>query len=447
MAPSFAKSAEARSEGRFFEPLVHRMGSGVRYLRTKVYLGKRSVFLSALSAAPCYSGSPMFSSRCVFCGSGNPAGAKFCNECASPLHLKPCNECDAINDRSARSCYKCGADFPMERAIEGSPKAVTPDPDTAASTISAFEQKRQRSEPFERLLQQLRERRLHGSAADPVDTLKRRPEAPHVVADEVEFFAHNRPPGTGVTASFASQRVAEIIPVRARETRALRYLATRTTLATLLIVGVAIAGFFAYRHQAQDENAVKASQAPRGNGDATRTPASVGVSPRLDGSGGSSAAASIAAPTEDVASPMTQGRIRTTDTRRPEDKTNASADSAAAASSSPSATSNTQIAPGATYATPVDPGVRTTAAAKAIATQSHGKALQTPVRRSVAASSGSKESNSSFPDADALAVRAPIGSRRDDAAAVDRERLRSCTDDVAALGLCNRRAAANGEIK
>ena len=70
----------------------------------------------------------MFSPRCVFCGHGNPAGAKFCNECASPLHLKSCNECDAINDRYAESCNKCGADFPIERAtIEDAPKAVRPD--------------------------------------------------------------------------------------------------------------------------------------------------------------------------------------------------------------------------------------------------------------------------------------------------------------------------------
>jgi hypothetical protein len=264
----------------------------------------------------------------------------------------------------------------------------------------------------------------------------------------MEFFAHERPLAAAVTPSFpASQRTPQIFPVRVRETRARRYIVTRVALPTLLIVGVAIAGFFAYRYQAQGENAVKASQAPPVYGDATRTPASVGVSPRPDGSGGSSAAASIAAPTEDVASPMTEGRIRTTDMRRPEDETNASADSAAAASSSPSATSNTQITPGPALAMPVDPGARTTPAAKAITTQSHEKAPQTPIRRSVATPSGLMKSTSSFPDADALAVRAPIGNRGDDAAAADRERLRSCTDEVAALGLCNRRAAANGEMK
>src|SRR5437762_10899121 len=104
-------------------------------------LGKATLF-RALVPRHCNFDSPMFSSSCVFCGNGNPAGAKFCNECASPLHLKPCNECDAINDRLAESCYKCGADFPMERAtIEKAPKSVA---DFGPATVSGFEQERQR---------------------------------------------------------------------------------------------------------------------------------------------------------------------------------------------------------------------------------------------------------------------------------------------------------------
>ena len=46
---------------------------------------------------------------CAFCDHRNPAGAKFCNDCASPLHLKPCKRCDAVNDLAATNCYKCGA--------------------------------------------------------------------------------------------------------------------------------------------------------------------------------------------------------------------------------------------------------------------------------------------------------------------------------------------------
>jgi ribosomal protein L40E len=50
---------------------------------------------------------------CAFCNHRNPAGAKFCNDCASPLHLKPCKQCDAVNDQAATNCYKCGAACPV----------------------------------------------------------------------------------------------------------------------------------------------------------------------------------------------------------------------------------------------------------------------------------------------------------------------------------------------
>lgn len=46
---------------------------------------------------------------CPFCGHANPEGAKFCNECGSPLHLAPCKECDAVNHVNDTVCYRCGA--------------------------------------------------------------------------------------------------------------------------------------------------------------------------------------------------------------------------------------------------------------------------------------------------------------------------------------------------
>src|SRR5436190_20628349 len=52
------------------------------------------------------------SSQCSFCGHGNPFGAKYCNECGSPLNFKPCAECGAVNEGSALGCYKCGAKLP-----------------------------------------------------------------------------------------------------------------------------------------------------------------------------------------------------------------------------------------------------------------------------------------------------------------------------------------------
>jgi hypothetical protein len=69
---------------------------------------------------------------CAFCDHRNPAGARFCNDCASPLHLKPCAHCNAINDQPAQNCYQCGRAFP---ALFSAPAAtrVLPAPATPAS--------------------------------------------------------------------------------------------------------------------------------------------------------------------------------------------------------------------------------------------------------------------------------------------------------------------------
>jgi hypothetical protein len=50
---------------------------------------------------------------CAFCGHRNPAGARFCNDCASPLELKPCKQCDGVNDHAATSCHHCGEAYPV----------------------------------------------------------------------------------------------------------------------------------------------------------------------------------------------------------------------------------------------------------------------------------------------------------------------------------------------
>jgi len=55
--------------------------------------------------------------QCLFCEHGNRAGAKFCEDCGSPLHLKLCKSCEAINQRDAESCHKCGTKFPIRPAL------------------------------------------------------------------------------------------------------------------------------------------------------------------------------------------------------------------------------------------------------------------------------------------------------------------------------------------
>lgn len=56
--------------------------------------------------------------QCLFCNHLNPAGASFCNDCGSQMHLQPCDRCGAINKRTARNCYKCDAGFTLLAAPE-----------------------------------------------------------------------------------------------------------------------------------------------------------------------------------------------------------------------------------------------------------------------------------------------------------------------------------------
>jgi hypothetical protein len=70
---------------------------------------------------------------CPFCDHHNRVGAKFCNDCGSPLHLKPCNQCDAINHQAATNCYKCGAECPaLFTTPEATPELPAADPTTPA---------------------------------------------------------------------------------------------------------------------------------------------------------------------------------------------------------------------------------------------------------------------------------------------------------------------------
>jgi len=48
---------------------------------------------------------------CFACQHANPPDAKFCNECGCPCSLKPCPQCDAINDAGADQCQRCGVNF------------------------------------------------------------------------------------------------------------------------------------------------------------------------------------------------------------------------------------------------------------------------------------------------------------------------------------------------
>jgi ribosomal protein L40E len=72
---------------------------------------------------------------CSFCDHHNPAAAKFCNDCGSPLHLKPCNRCHAVNHQAATNCQQCGAEYPaLFTTPEATPVLPAADPAPASAT-------------------------------------------------------------------------------------------------------------------------------------------------------------------------------------------------------------------------------------------------------------------------------------------------------------------------
>jgi len=75
----------------------------------------------------------MFAFQCLFCEHGNRASAKFCEDCGTPLNLKPCKHCEAINERTAQSCHLCGTKF-VARSIPGQGTAAVTDGDASSAT-------------------------------------------------------------------------------------------------------------------------------------------------------------------------------------------------------------------------------------------------------------------------------------------------------------------------
>ena len=83
----------------------------------------------SFAARAAYFGGPI----CPVCDHRNPAGARFCSDCGSPLDLKRCKQCDAINHQAATNCYNCGAECPTLQftTTEATPVLPVADPASA----------------------------------------------------------------------------------------------------------------------------------------------------------------------------------------------------------------------------------------------------------------------------------------------------------------------------
>jgi hypothetical protein len=191
--------------------------------------------------------------QCPFCNHANPAGATYCNDCGSPLHLKPCNQCEAINDRLASNCYSCGAEFPV---LSTAPEAASVSP--ALNTTAAFATPSDMG--FERGRAPLRE-----SPAEGHDIPLRRPgnEAVGGARDyTVDVVAREPRSFDGGVASLfsAAQQVVPLhdlgFPARRRP---LPRLALAVVLAATVLTAMGVSAYYVYRHQVQPSGSLSAA--------------------------------------------------------------------------------------------------------------------------------------------------------------------------------------------
>jgi ribosomal protein L40E len=193
--------------------------------------------------------------QCPFCAHTNPSGAKFCNECGAPLHLRPCNQCDAINNQVAKNCHKCGMAFAMPyTAPEAAP--VLPALDTVAASAS-----------LDDLCVESGYASLTESVTESQDVRLRQPDdetaAAHDCAVEIVPRAP-RSPGADMTSPVSTEdRTANAIPLHDLGTATGPHLLSRLALVVVLsaavLTAVGVSAYYAYHHQTQPGGPVSAA--------------------------------------------------------------------------------------------------------------------------------------------------------------------------------------------
>ena len=224
----------------------------------------------------------MFPPQCPFCAHPNPVGAKFCNECGAPLHLRPCNLCEAVNNQVAKNCHKCGMALSMpSTAPEAAP--VWPALDTAVASASLGD-----------LCFEGGQARLTESVTESQDVRLRQSGDETAAARDgrVEPIAHGpRSPGEDMTSPVSTEdRAADAIPLHdpgaATGPHPLSRLALAVVSSAALLTAVGGSAYYAYRHQTQlVEPLSTAPPNPAVPTDLTAPPADPGVTPTTAAAG------------------------------------------------------------------------------------------------------------------------------------------------------------------
>jgi hypothetical protein len=365
----------------------------------------------------------MFASQCLFCGHANPAGAKFCNDCASPLHLKPCEQCDAINDKPATICYKCGAELPGQlsaTAASSAPPAADAALASSASGDGDIDSGHtpllQRATEALNVLPRPSGSELAGARTHDVEVVAREPR--RLTPSVTPFFS-------------MEQRTGHVIPVRHFVAIAQRSRIARGALPPLLVGALALSGYYIYRNAQLDvggsSSAIRtlSSAVPAKTGaPATVSLGTVGLSTEATSRPGP-----VVAPESDVAgSQVAQGQIRTTGSEsvHPETPTPAQAPPAAASQSVDT------VGVGPRPAAPV-------------ANESRQKAMQAAGQRVVPKQMASNRSRATYPEPVEGLLMRPRAVDTGMRVAPNASRARVCTEVVAVLGLCN--SDTRGESK
>jgi hypothetical protein len=345
----------------------------------------------------------VFPPQCPFCAHTNPAGAKFCNECGAPLHLMPCNRCEAVNNQVAKNCYKCGSSLSMPcTAAEAAP--AWPALDTIAASASPddlyFESAHA---PLAESVTERQDVRLRQSGEE---TAAAGDCAVEVIADA---------PRSAGEAMASPVRAADAIPLHdlgvATGPHPLSRLALAVVSSVALLTAVGVSAYYAYRHQTQLDGPLSAAPPnPAVPTDVTAPPVNQGVT-RATGDRGDG---QMPTPSESDTATIPQ-RISTTDQAAPPQQPATQPADVANAPSAPApaqqfdiqaadvANAPSAIVPAQQPAIQAAEVAKSPSATTAVAAEPRHKTLRTGARRRTATHSTANSSASTNHDAAAAA--------------------------------------------
>ena len=90
----------------------------------------------------------MTTNQCPFCSHENVADEKFCSACGSVLNLVPCPKCEAVNKKTAATCYRCHTEFePAPADALPAPRETTQDAVLARAEPPVAESAKSKRQP------------------------------------------------------------------------------------------------------------------------------------------------------------------------------------------------------------------------------------------------------------------------------------------------------------